>query len=256
LVSSRRKYQHLQHHLQVDSSHEPVSTAPATEQAKPPEPVADAPQIPEPVKTESPVDKAANNAIKQRLEEAERAAEHARGRAQQQPPQQQFAEPETPAMEDDPREQFERSVAALPERQQAWFKDCPQELWPERVKQIEYNHFVSARETGEIGTPAYYDHMDRALGVRNVSPQPEPAPSPVERPRSAPVRPRYAAPVSAPPSRETASMTTGHYVNERTPLSREELEVARASKISPQEYAKQKEKMLRLKASGVIQDGG
>jgi len=49
-------------------------------------------------------------------------------------------------------------------------------------------------------------------------------------------------------------MSTGRAVNERTPLTREELEVARASKISPEEYQKQKQKMLRLKVAGVIQD--
>jgi hypothetical protein len=254
MASLRRKYQHLQ----VDNSKEPVSTAPVTEQAKPPEPVSDAPKPAEDIaKVESnPVEAAAKSELLKRVKETERAAEYAQQRAQQQPPPQQFAEPETPQMEDDPRERFEQAIAHLPERAKSWYRADPSWLMdPERAAHINYAHHVALRETGAEGSVEYFDRMESMLGVRNSSPQPEPQPSSVERPRSAPVRPRYAAPVSAPPSREPASVVTGHYVNERTPLTREELEVARASKISPEEYQKQKQKMLRLKATGVIQDG-
>src|SRR5262249_22009171 len=107
MASLRKKYQGLV----VDNSREPVTTAPTEELAEPPEPVADAPVPLEEPKTEDPVGDAANHAIKQRLAEAERAAEFVKERAQQPPPQQQFAEPEpeTPQMED-PREQFEAAI--------------------------------------------------------------------------------------------------------------------------------------------------
>jgi hypothetical protein len=255
MASLRKKYQHLQ----VDNSKEPVSTAPVTEQAKPPEPISDAPKPAEEIaKVESnPVEAAAKSELLKRVKETERAAEYAQQRAQQQPPPQQFAEPETPAMEDDPRTQFEAAIQHLPERAKSWYRKDPSWLLdPERAAHIQYVHHVAMREAGSEGTDEYYERMEDMLGVRNSSPQTEPArPLPDERPRSAPVRPRYAAPVSAPPSRETASVATGRYVNERTALTREELEVARASKISPEEYQKQKQKMLRLKAAGVIQDG-
>src|SRR5262245_62010026 len=96
MASLRKKYQGLV----VDNSREPVTTAPVTELAKPPEPVADAPVPLEEAKTEDPVEDAARHAIKQRLAEAERAAEFAQQRAQPQPPQERFAEAETPQMQD------------------------------------------------------------------------------------------------------------------------------------------------------------
>src|SRR5262245_17741089 len=83
------------------------------------EPVADAPQPAEVIaNTESnPVEDAAKSELLKRVREAERAAEFVKERAQQQPPQQRFAEPEpeTPQMED-PREQFAAAIQHLPDR--------------------------------------------------------------------------------------------------------------------------------------------
>src|SRR5262245_32030184 len=258
MASLRKKYQGLV----VDNSREPVATAPTEELAKPPEPVADAPQPAEVIaKTESnPVEDAAKSELLKRVREAERAAELAaqQRQTQQQPPQERFEEPETPQMED-PRDQFEAVIQQLPARAQAWYRQDPQLLLnPKRAAQVAYVHHLAMEETGEEGTDAYFDKMESllGLGVRNVAPQPDL--SQPERPRPfAPVRPRYnAAPVSAPPTREVPSLSSGRTMNERTPLTREELEIARASRISPEEYQKQKQKMLRLKAAGVIQDGG
>src|SRR5262249_62118259 len=107
MASLRKKYQGLV----VDNSKEPVSTAPVTEQAKPPEPVADAPQPAEVIaKIESnPVEDAAKSELLKRVREAERAAEFAQQRAQPQPPQ-QFAEPEPQVPQMDPAEQFEAAI--------------------------------------------------------------------------------------------------------------------------------------------------
>src|SRR5262249_39259282 len=146
MASLRKKYQGLV----VDNSREPVSTAPTEELAKPPGPVADTPQIPEEVKTEDPVEDAARHAIKQRLAEAERAAEFAQQRqAQQQPPHEQFAEPEPETPQMDPREQFEAVIQHLPERAKGWYRKDPDLLLnPERAAQLAYVHHVAARETG------------------------------------------------------------------------------------------------------------
>src|SRR5262245_17349109 len=116
MASLRKKYQSLV----VDNSREPVTTAPTEELAKPPEPVADAPQPAEELaKVESnPVEDAAKSELLKRVREAERAAEFAQQRAQ--PQQEQFAEPETPQMED-PRDQFEAVIQQLPARAQAWY---------------------------------------------------------------------------------------------------------------------------------------
>jgi len=243
MASLRKKYEGLV----VDRSQEPVTTAPTTELAKPPEPIADTPQVPEPVKTESPVDTAAADALKARLAEAERAAEFAQQRAQQQTPQQQ-PEPETPRM-DDPREQFEALIQHLPNRAKAWYRADPSWLTdPERAAHINYAHHVAVRETGTEGSDEYFDRMEHMLGLRNVSVAPPPAP---ERPRPEPVRPRYAgAPVSAPPTREVPSLSSGRTVNDRTPLTRDEREIARASRMTDQEYQQQKAKIQRMKVAG------
>jgi hypothetical protein len=245
MVSARKAYQN---NLVAGHTPEPVTTAPVSEVAKAPDAV-ETPQPAEPLEPKpSPAEAAASSAIKQRLEEVQRAQQLVREQAAQ-----YAAEPETPQMEDGPVAAFEQSVAALPERQQAWFKDCPQELWPERVKQIEYNHYVSARETGEIGTPAYYDHMDRALGVRNASPQSE-LPLP-QRQRASEPAPRQASgpPVSAPPSRESHSMSTGRPVG-RLSLSREEADLAKSLGLTQQQYLDGKARMIREKQGGFHRD--
>src|SRR5262245_40865036 len=253
MASLRKKYR-----LEESHTDKPVATAPTEELAKPPEPVADAPQPAEVIaETESnPVEDAAKSELLKRVREAERAAEFAQQRqAQQQSPQQQFAEPEpeTPQMQD-PREQFEAAIQQLPPRVQGWYRSHPQLLTdPEQASLIQHVYHRAAREVGEADTDAHHDRMEILLGLRHAEPLPEPRPLP-ERTVA---RPRYqGAPVSAPPTREAPSLSTGRAANERTPLTREELEIARASKISPEEYQKQKQKMLRLKAAGVIQDGG
>src|SRR5262249_39017801 len=200
MASLRKKYQGLV----VDNSREPVATAPTEELAKPPEPIADTPQIPEEVKTESPVDKAAADAIKQRLAEAERAAEFAQQReAQQQPSQQKFAEPEPETSQMD----FEAVIQQLPPRVQGWYRADPSWLTdPERAAHLNYAHHVAVRETGAEGSDEYFDRMEHMLGLRHAEPLHEPRPLP-ERKVS---RPRYnsGARVSAPPSTRTPSRST------------------------------------------------
>src|SRR5262245_27471936 len=124
------------------------------------------------------------------------------------------------------RAQREAVIQQLPARAQAWYRADPSWLTdPERAAHINYAHHVAVRETGAEGSDEYFDRMEHMLGLRHAEPLPEPRPLP-ERPRpSAPARPRYSgAPVSAPPSRDSHSMSTGRAVNERTPLTREELE--------------------------------
>jgi hypothetical protein len=85
-------------------------------------------------------------------------------------------------------------------------------------------------------------------------------------PVSAPTAPRNPTPVrqqqrpgpsvSAPPTRTTPSMTTGKPLTSRPALTNEELMLAAALRISPEEYAQQKDKMQRMQQAGIIQNGG
>jgi len=61
--------------------------------------------------------------------------------------------------------------------------------------------------------------------------------------------------VSAPSTRDVPSFTTGRLQSEPTRLTANEADLARTLKISPEEYARQKAKMIQLKKMGAIQDG-
>src|SRR5262249_15922101 len=75
-----------------------------------------------------------------------------------------------------------------------------------------------------------------------------------ERPSRPPGQPpRMSGPVSAPPTRQAPSMSTGRAPNYRAPLTRDELEIAAASGQTPEQYQQQKERMLRMKAAGEMQ---
>jgi hypothetical protein len=117
MASVRRKYQHLI----VDHSADPVTSPPASEAtAKVPDAV-EAPQAAEPIETKpTPAEAAAKSALKQRLEESQRATELVK---QQTSHPQYAAEPETPQM--DERDQFEAAIANLPERAKAWYRADP-----------------------------------------------------------------------------------------------------------------------------------
>src|SRR5262249_44765082 len=84
--------------------------------------------------------------------------------------------------------------------------------------------------------------------------RPSPAPSAprnVEPPRQPAAR--MSAPVSAPPTREVPSMSSGRSPRYRAPLTADELHIAQQCGQRQEQYQAQKEKMLRMKAAGEIQ---
>jgi hypothetical protein len=239
----------------------PVTTAP-TEAAKLPEPVTEPPPPEMPEKTESPADVAAKTALKQRLREMEQAEtlqqqhtvqHHQRMAAEPQPQQ-----PPT----------FEETIAHLPERVQRWYRGNPEFLTnPEKAAQIQYAHHVARREVGEEGTEPYFARMEAMLGIApRANGQAQRRPGPIEsRPPVTAPAPRYeapprqqqrsAVPISAPPTREVPSMASGRVPSRRVPLTAEQIEIAKASGISVEEYERQLLKMEALKRAGAIQDG-
>jgi hypothetical protein len=266
MASLHRKYQDR---IEVGPRQEapPVSAPPRA--AELPEPAANAGKPPPEVETESPAEKAGKDALRQRLAEMERAETLTR-QAQQPPPR--AAEPqepqELPSLED--------QIAHLPERVQGWYRKHPElAMDPERAAQVQYCHHVARRETGEDMTPVYYDRMEQMLGLRQQPPvgaegrpqsngngQVESRPSapprneaPPDHSRGQAPRRAMAAPVSAPPTREVPSMTTGRAPRHRAPLTADELQIAQQCGQTPEEYQQQKEKMQHLKQIGAIQDG-
>jgi len=244
----------------------PPVTAPPTSAAKLPDPVAD-PKPPEmPETTESPADKAAKEAIalQLRLKEMERAEQLNREAVQQQPPQ--AAEPQQQQPQGPTLEQV---IAHLPERAKRLYRAHPEFATdPEKAAQIQYCHHVAAREVGEQFTDPYFDRMEQMLGIAPRTNGQAQQQRPIERPSPAPAAPlpryesrlvrqqRSAVPVSAPPTRDVPSMATGRPTGGPVRLTAEQREVARFSGISEQEYARQLERMNRMKASGEIDDYG
>jgi hypothetical protein len=261
MASFRKKYA-----PHVESKDAPAVASTPVKAAEPP-PAAEpqksleelAPQKP------SPSDEAANNAIKARLGEMERAEILQQRGAVQHYERSLAAEPPPPEPPVDP---MEAAIANLPERAQRWYKAHPEFFTdPEKAARVQYAHWVAKRETGEELTDKYFDRMEHFLGFRQQQ-QPKPSsnghaapaaprnPPPAAPARNgAPARQQYNGHVSAPPTRDVPSMASGKPVNRRAPLTENELQIAKNSGISPDEYQLQKEKMERLKAAGAIQNG-
>jgi hypothetical protein len=226
----------------------PVTTVPNETAAKLPDPVADA-RPPEQLKTESPADEAGKAALKQRLAEMERAEAITR-QAIQEP---QYA----------PEPQESQPPPAMPARVEKWLAEHPQYLDPnDSVAQAEI-HLATVkcmRDGKTWDAPDFIDTIERHLGFApatngrtqdmRIESRPSP-PASTPAPRAAPPRQSHA--VSAPPSRDPPSFATGRPQGGPVRLTAEEIEMARASGISPQEYAEQKKKMERMKQAGVIQ---
>jgi hypothetical protein len=154
--------------------------------------------------------------------------------------------------------------SGLPEQAKRWLRQYPEYVSdPIRNAQLQKMHHVAEYQAGGEYTERYFDRMEILLGLRQEAPpsgngqvHDRPTTNSVAatdrvQPRRAPAGP----PVSAPPTREPPSMATGRSRNFRAPLTADELHIAQACGQTPEQYQQEKEKMLRLKASGVIQDG-
>jgi hypothetical protein len=259
MASLRKRYSAVS----VERPDSPPVAATPVAAAKPP-PAAEAPKPLEELAPEkSPSDEAANNAIKARLAEMNRAET-----LQRAPPVQHYERVESrpPEPAADP---VEAAIAAMPPRVQRWYRTNPELLTnPEFAARVQYCHHVAAREVGQQFTDPYFDRMESLLGFRQQQ-QPKPsnnghaapaaprpasaAPAAPPRNGAAPRQQQYNGHVSAPPTRDVPSMASGRPVGRRVPLTADELQIAKNSGISPEEYSIQKEKMARLRAAGAVQ---
>jgi hypothetical protein len=224
-----------------------AAVPPPVSEDKPPE---------KPAETKSPADEAADDALRQRLAEMTRAEGLQREAIQQgqhrlatEPPQQ----PQQPQ--------------AMPAHVQEWLNKHPQ-YFNDPIAQAELNvaTMKCVRDGLTWNDDNFIPTIERHLGFRQ-QPQPQqqqrqPQPNgnghaPAAPARNgAPVRQQrlaMSAPVSAPPTRDAPSMSTGRPSSHLPALTEAEAEIARNSGLSLQEYQQQKEKMLRLKQAGAIQ---
>ena len=237
----------------------PPVTAPPTGAAKLPDPVAD-PKPPEmPETTESPADVAAKNAIalQLRLKEMEHAEELNRQRAEQQPPH--AAEPQ--------QQPQQQSQQPMPAHVQKWLSEHPEYCDPnDQVAQAEiYTATLKCNRDGKSWEqPDFIPTLERHLGIAPRT-NGHDAQQRFERPPAPAAPPRYAAPprqqrsmppMSAPPSRDVPSFSTGRPTGGPVQLTPAQREAAQFSGVSEAEYARQLVKMNRMKAAGELDDNG
>jgi hypothetical protein len=227
MAALRKKYQGRADIAPSKADSAPVMAEPPARTSMPP---VDTSPPPEDILSAEPepVEEAGRAAILQRITELERAEA-----ISQKPQPPQFAN-EPP--EQDPLEQV---LATMPEGVRGWLRARPQYLTdPEKNAQIQHAHLVAARESGdaEFG-PQYYERLEHHLGLR---PQRQPQQT---RSVSRPVQQRQTS-VSAPPTRDSISMSTGRPTGGTMSLSGEEREFARMVGLSDAEYAENKRRML------------
>jgi hypothetical protein len=187
--------------------------------------------------TDDVAEQAATAAIKQRLAELEHAEALSR----------QTIERAATPFADDPQPQLdplEQALANVPEQARHWLRNHPQYLLdPEDNAHLQSAHYVAVEKTGgEQFTPRYFRAMETHLGLRDED---------VPHRSTRPIAPRHRGPaVSAPPTRDTLSLSTGRPLRDGTRLSAEELSLAATIGITPEEYRLGKERMMREKGEG------
>jgi hypothetical protein len=244
MASLRKRHQS---HADSDA---PISTPPPA--AEPTSTQSPAP-LPEEIKTESPADVAAKNALRDRLQEMENAQ-----RINQQRPEQH--EPAAAPMEinDEPQRPTAEQIIAtsgLPERAKNWLRQHPEYITDKDKNDLLLKmHYVAEHQAGGEYTDPYFERMDELLGHKQPKPNGDGAAStrrlPVQHRQPAPRQQAPAVSYSAPPHRDVPTMRTGRSPSVRTPLSADELEVARSSGMTPEQYAEAKRMLTEQERIG------
>jgi len=238
----------------------PTAAMPQESAAQPP-PVADDKDVPtEPMRIEEPGPvkeaerKAIGDELKRRLSEVENAEKLVR--QQQAQPREAEPQPQQPIT-------AEQIIAGsgLPERAKNWLRQHPEFILDAaKNNTIIALHDVAKRQSGEEWTDRYFERMEDLLGLTPRPEQVRPAANQPIQPRyveAAPARTpvpqqaRPAAPVSAPPTRDAPSMTTGRSPSEPLRLTAEEQQLARTLGLSDSQYMEGKKRMMAEKAAGM-----
>jgi hypothetical protein len=252
LVSLRKRYRTEE---SPDREAPSVSTPPRghPRQASPTETQPDIPKPAEPIEQPTnepgPAEEAAQSAMKQRLAETERAAAMESEAINQQPRYAESQSHESPTVEQI------IEATQLPDKAKRWLRAHPEYISdPAKNSAIIALHDTAKRRAGGEWTDTYFEKMEDLLDIR-----------PAQRPnsgngaqhqttRAAPVRQQYSGPpIAAPPHRDVPSFSSGRPQGHRAPLTEAEVGIARAVGISDSQYREGKERLERLKASGVIQ---
>jgi hypothetical protein len=200
-------------------------------------PATEVPKPAEPLEIElSPSEQAARDAVKKRIAELTET------------------EPIKPVVIEQPNP-TEQIIAnsGLPPRAQAWLRAHSDYVTDaaknERMQKM--HHVAEYQAGGQAFTDDYFNRMDVLLGFKpEVRQQPQ---QQLVTQQRQPVR--QGVPVSAPPSRDSLSLSTGRPASAPTQLTAEEFALVRSLGITPEVYRDKKRLMNELKANGTIQDG-
>jgi hypothetical protein len=216
----------------------PISAPPSDLKLTPEAP----PQPEEPVAESNPVETASQQAMRERLRELENAETR-----------QAVASPQMAQEQANPIDAL-LARSGLPEAAQSWLRAHPEYLADaKKNSELQYRHWIVKEETGEEFTPAYYEAMERHLGLRSDAPA-QPAMRTAEL---APPRRQTMGVLSAPISRESLSWSTGRPVNSgRVTLTPADLENAKLWGLTPQQLLEGKIKHEKEKAQGLRNERG
>jgi hypothetical protein len=201
----------------------------------------------------TPVEDAAKNALRLRLQEMEDAENLNRQHIQRERAEYEAREE---LKKNPPSVEQITANYPIPDLAKDWLRQHPEFVSDPRANHaLQRAHDIAAYAAGEAFTSGYFEHVERVLGLRPK--MNGHAVSAKVMPAAAPQRPQvHSPPVSAPPTREAPSMKTGAPLRQsQVHLTAEEVEMARASGISLEEYARQKKRMLFEKANGLHRDG-
>lgn len=165
----------------------------------------------------------AKSSVEYRLQQWRREAEE---RAKMPPP---------PA---DPVEDWISRMQGVNNAQKDWLRQHRELVTDdEKNARLRTAHYDSQKEKIEAGTPAYFQYLEERLGYREKTQDDDEVE--VARPQI----------VSAPPSREAPS-ASGRSAPTRVTLTAQEREIAASAGIDEITYARNKLKMLQMKAEG------
>ncbi len=176
---------------------------------------------------------------------SQQVRQQAQQRPKQQQPQQQPRQ-QQPQQQQDP---VEAAIAPLPERAKVWLRAHREYMTDaEKNADLQAAHWKAKRDAGGEFTDAYFERMEERLGLREGG-QVRSQSTPSTQSRTS---------VSAPPTREAPSMSTGRSPTPtKVTLNAEERQVAaqiaESRKMTQaeaeREYAKQKIKMMKEKTT-------
>src|SRR5262245_29240219 len=233
MASLRKRYQS---HVESPDRDGPPVQSPPTTAAQPPEPATDTTPI-EPMATESPAAVAASSAIRDRIREmneAENLVQH-----QMEAVQQAVAHQQRLATEPQPTTEQFIATLQVPDRVKDWLRSHPQYVTDAaKAAELMTLHAGAQRQLGsQEFDDRYFERIEDLLGIKSTQPaqsgnghvaERPAAPPPAPTPRS-PVpqlrqRQQYSAPVAAPVSRESPSMSSGRVPSD-VRLSADEVEI-------------------------------